>query len=48
MVDPYGSNVVDRPFSWHSPKKQPFEYINKKIKKDRVEIVKLFGNNNEL
>ncbi|MEI3356169.1 MAG: hypothetical protein V8R81_03720 [Clostridia bacterium] len=29
-------------------KKQPFEYINKKIKKDRVEIVKLFGNNNEL
>lgn len=29
-------------------KKQPFEYISKKLKKDRVEIVKLFGNNNEL
>lgn len=29
-------------------RKQPFEYISKNLKKDRVEIVKLFGNNNEL
>ena len=29
-------------------KKQPFEYISKKIKKDRVKIVKLVGNSTEL